>query len=89
MAWSLVGNIRGATGAGAAVDTLSGATTVGKAVMKATDAATARAAIGAGTSDLAVGTDGTDAMRGNAIIPLAAATTLPTGLPDYTLIARY
>lgn len=34
----------------ASVDTLTGATTIGKTVMKATDAATARKAIGAGTS---------------------------------------
>lgn len=34
----------------ASVDTLTGATTIGKTVMKATDAATVRKAIGAGTS---------------------------------------
>lgn len=49
----------------ATVDTLTGATVVGKAVMKATDAAAARTAIGAGTSNLAVGTTATTAKAGN------------------------
>lgn len=46
-------------------DTLSGATTVGKNVLKASDAAAARSAIGAGTSNLALGTTGTAAAAGN------------------------
>lgn len=47
------------------VDTLTGATATGKAVMKATDAAAARTAIGAGTSSLIVGTSATQAKAGN------------------------
>lgn len=52
-------------GTPATVDTLGGATTVGKAVMKATDAAVARTAIGAGTSSVVVGTGATQAKAGN------------------------
>ena len=55
----------GSSGGSASVDTLEGATTTGKAVMKATDAAAARTAIGAGTSSLALGTTGTTAKAGN------------------------
>lgn len=47
------------------VDTLTGATATGKAVMKATDATAARTAIGAGTSNLAVGTTAITAKAGN------------------------
>lgn len=54
-------------------DTLSGATAVGKSVMKAADAAAARSAIGAGTSNLAIGTTATTAMAGNTTIPAAPA----------------
>lgn len=45
---------------------ITDATTVGKAVLTATDAATARTAIGAGISNLVIGTTGTTAMAGNA-----------------------
>lgn len=48
-----------------AVADITGATTVGKAVLGATDAAAARTAIGAGTSNLKVGDAGTDAKAGN------------------------
>lgn len=44
---------------------ISDATTVGKAVLKAADAAAARTAIGAGTSNLAIGTTGSTAAAGN------------------------
>ncbi|MDV6277219.1 hypothetical protein R3Q06_27365 [Rhodococcus erythropolis] len=56
---------------------ISDATTVGRNVMKATDAAAARSAIGAGTgtSNLAVGTTSTTAMRGDAN---QFVTVLPT-----------
>ncbi|AGR89120.1 tail fiber protein [Pseudomonas phage vB_PaeM_VL12] len=47
------------------VDTLEGAGATGKAVMKAADAATARTAIGAGTSNLAIGTSASTAKAGN------------------------
>ena len=53
------------SGGSASVDTLEGATTTGKAVMKAADAAAARTAIGAGTSNLVVGTGATQAKAGN------------------------
>lgn len=53
------------SGGSASVDTLEGATTTGKAVMKATDAAAARTAIGAGTSNVVVGTGATQAKAGN------------------------
>lgn len=56
----------------ATADNLSGATTVGKSVMKAADAAAARAAIGAGTSNVKVGTGAADALAGNTVIPPAA-----------------
>lgn len=56
---------------------ISDATTVGRNVMKATDAAAARIAIGAGTgtSNLAVGTTSSSAMRGDAN---QFVTVLPT-----------
>lgn len=44
---------------------ITDATTVGKAVLTAADAATARTAIGAGTSDLAIGTTAGTAAAGN------------------------
>lgn len=55
---------------------ITDATTVGKAVLTATDANTARATIGAGTSSLALGTTASTALAGNTTIP-----------PAYTLIA--
>lgn len=55
----------GSSGGSASVDTLEGATTTGKAVMKASDAAAARTAIGAGTSNVVVGTGATQAKAGN------------------------
>lgn len=51
--------------AAATVDNLGGAGAAGKAVMKAADAAAARTAIGAGTSNLKVGTTASDAKAGN------------------------
>lgn len=77
---SPVSSVNGRTGA---VDTSSAditdATTVGRSVIKAADAAAARAAIGAGTgngtSNLAIGTTSTTAMRGDAN---QIVTALPT-----------
>lgn len=77
---SPVSSVNGRTGA---VDTSSAditdATIVGRNVMKASDAAAARAAIGAGTgngtSNLAIGTTSTTAMRGDAS---QIVTALPT-----------
>lgn len=56
---------------------ISDASTVGKSVLTATDQAAARTAIGAGTSNLAIGTSGTQAAAGNHTH--AAATTSAAG----------
>lgn len=56
------------------VDTLEGATDTGKSVLKAATAAAARTAIGAGTSDLKLGTTATTALKGDTVIPAAPAT---------------
>ena len=55
----------GGSGGDVTVDTLTGAGTAGKAVMKAADGATARTAIGAGTSNVVVGTGATQAKAVN------------------------
>lgn len=63
------------------VDTLQGATATGKSVMKAADPTAARTAIGAGTSNLTVGTAASQAKAGNYAPNLtevqAAAATAP------------
>ena len=59
-------------------DTLTGATAVGKSVMKATDAAAARTAIGAGTSNLTLGTTATTALKGDYAPAWADVTGKPT-----------
>jgi hypothetical protein len=59
-------------------DTLSGATTVGKSVLKATDAAAARTAIGAGTSSLALGATASTAAAGDHTHDYADLTGKPT-----------
>lgn len=62
---------------------ITDATTVGKSVLTAADQAAARTAIGAGTSNLAIGTTSTTALAGNTTIPpaytLPAATTSVIG----------
>lgn len=60
-----------------AVADITGATTVGKAVLGATDAAAARTAIGAGTSNLTIGTTSTTAKAGDYAPP--SATTAANG----------
>jgi len=69
------------TGSGGATTVTSAnitdATTVGKSVLTATDAAAARTAIGAGTSNLTIGTSGTQAAAGNHTH--SAATTTAAG----------
>jgi hypothetical protein len=55
--------------------TLSDSTVVGRSVLTAADAATARAAIGAGTSSLALGTTSTTAKAGDYTPPDAATGT--------------
>lgn len=54
---------------------ISDATTVGRNVLKAADAATARQAIGAGTSNLALGTTSSTAAAGNHTHSQYATTT--------------
>ena len=60
---------------------VSDATTVGRSVLTATDAVAARSAIGAGTSNLALGTTGTTAAAGNDSRIVNAA---PTASPTFT-----
>lgn len=55
----------GGSGGTVTVDSITDASTVGKSVLKASDAAAARTAIGAGTSNIKVGTAATDAKAGN------------------------
>lgn len=54
-----------AAGAAPTADTLKGASDTGKSLLKASDAGAARSAIGAGTSNLALGTTATTAMKGD------------------------
>ena len=60
---------------------ISDASDTGKAVMQAADKAAARAAIGAGTSSLALGTAAGTAMAGNTRIPAAPTWTTLSGKP--------
>ncbi|MEB4780816.1 head fiber protein [Paenibacillus jamilae] len=60
-----VAGLSGGGGGAVTVDNITDATTVGKSVLKATDAAAARTALGAGTSNLKVGETGNDAKAGN------------------------
>lgn len=61
-------------------DTITGATTVGKEVIKAANESAARAAIGAGTSTLALGTTSTTAAAGNHTHTVANITGLQDAL---------
>ncbi|MDK8193771.1 head fiber protein [Paenibacillus sp. UMB7766-LJ446] len=61
-------------------DNITDASSTGKSVLKATDAAAARTAIGAGTSNLAIGTTGTTAAAGNHAHAVAAITGLQAAL---------
>ena len=54
-----------ASGGTILADAITDATTVGKSVLRATDAATARSVIGAGTSNLVIGTTASTAKAGN------------------------
>lgn len=73
----------GSEGGGTTVTSndISDATTVGKQVLTATNAAAARAAIGAGTSNLVIGTTASTAMAGNTPIPAAATWANISGKP--------
>lgn len=57
---------------------ITDATTIGKAVLTAASTAAARTAIGAGTSNLVVGTNASDAKAGNWTPPVA--TTAAAGI---------
>lgn len=62
----LIGNLVSGGGGGSVVSgNITDATATGKAVLTASTPATARAAIGAGTSSLTIGTTGTTAKAGN------------------------
>ena len=61
---------------------ISNATTVGRSVLTATDAAAARTAIGAGTSNLQLGTTGTTAAAGNDTRIVNAVQTNDSRLTD-------
>lgn len=66
---------------------LTDATTVGKAVATAADAAAARTAIGAGTSNLAIGTTGSTAKAGNYTPTSGEVTTALGFTPQNTATA--
>lgn len=55
-------------------DNITDATTTGKAVLTAANQAAARTAIGAGTSNLAIGTTASTAAAGNHVHPATAIT---------------
>lgn len=59
-------------------DAITDATTIGKSVLRATDASAARSAIGAGTSNLAIGTTASTAKAGNYTPSWADVTGKPS-----------
>lgn len=60
-----VAGLSGGGGGSVTVDSITDASDVGKNLLKVADASAARTAIGAGTSNLKVGTTATDAKAGN------------------------
>lgn len=76
-----VDNLAAAVGPIAAAD-ITDATPVGRNVLKATDAAAARTAIGAGTSSLTIGTTATTAMAGNKTFTSATITDFTEATQD-------
>lgn len=66
-----------ASGGTILADAITDATTIGKSVLRATDAAAARTAIGAGTSNLAIGTTASTAKAGNYVPAWADVTSKP------------
>jgi hypothetical protein len=80
-----INEVLAAVGSGGSItaDSITDATTVGKALIRAVNAAAARSAIGAGTSNLVVGTGATDAKAGNyqpAAADISNATTIGRGI---------
>ena len=78
-----INEVMAAVGSGGSItaDSITDATTVGKALIRAANAAAARVAIGAGTSNLVIGTTAADAKAGN-YQPTAA------NISDSTTIGR-
>jgi hypothetical protein len=77
----------GKNGTTPTVDNISGATDTGKAVLKAENAAAARTAIGAGTSNLKLGTDASSALKGDYKPAWADVTGKPT-IPSISGLAK-
>ncbi|MHB0864742.1 head fiber protein [Paenibacillus sp. SEL3] len=74
-----VAGLSGGGGGSVTVDSITDASEIGKTVLKAADASVARTAIGAGTSNLKVGTGAGDAKAGNyapAVADISGATAL-------------
>ncbi|WP_339200470.1 head fiber protein [Paenibacillus sp. FSL P2-0322] len=74
-----VAGLSGGGGGSVTVDSITDASDVGKNLLKVADASAARTAIGAGTSNLKVGTAVTDAKAGNytpAVADISGATAL-------------
>ena len=65
-------------------DAITDATVTGKAVLRATSQATARSAIGAGTSNLAVGPTATDAKAGNYVPTWGEVSSKPVVIASGT-----
>jgi hypothetical protein len=76
--WSAVSG-----GGSVAAADITDASTVGRNVLKASDAATARGVIGAGTSNLSLGTSSTNALAGD-FAATAAATYATKASPTFT-----
>ena len=80
-----INEVKTAVGSGGNItaDSITDATTVGKALIRAVNQAGARAAIGAGTSDLQIGTTGSTAKAGNyqpAAADISNSTTIGQNL---------
>ncbi|MEK5378085.1 head fiber protein [Paenibacillus sp. FSL P2-0173] len=74
-----VAGLSGGGGGSVTVDSITDASDIGKTVLKAADASAARTAIGAGTSNLKVGSGAGDAKAGNyapAVADISGATAL-------------
>ena len=83
---------KAATGHTHVTTDISNSTAVGRSVLTAADQAAGRAAIGAGTSSLTLGTSGSTAAAGNDVrIPLVLHTAdpLPGGTPTGQVVIRY
>lgn len=83
-----VASVAGKTGAVTiASSDLTDVTATGQALIQAVSAAGARAAIGAGTSSLTLGTTGTTAMAGNAAVVKTVNGASPDGAGNVTIAA--